>query len=141
MTKQKEYYSMISTPIHISESEIAFAYPQYNANWLTENLSDLNAVLFDLGLDTSKHYQLQEVTQHRNRLGKVVVCGRYLGTERDDTDWMQSGFASQAAKDKAKNSRMLDDLYREKALTIDAQAALERKDMFASKTEDESEDW
>ena len=54
---------------------------------------------------------------------------------------MQSGFASQAAKDKAKNSRMLDDLYREKALTIDAQAALERKDMFASKTEDESEDW
>ena len=56
MTKQKEYYSMISTPIHISESEIAFAYPQYNANWLTENLSDLNSVLFDLGLDTSKHY-------------------------------------------------------------------------------------
>lgn len=140
MTKQKkEYYSVIQASIHISQSEIAAIYPDYNYTWDTEQIDKLRGVLFDLGLDTSQYFELQEVSQHRNRLGKIVTCQRYYGSERLDLDWLKSGFASQSAKDKAKNSRLLDDLYREKSLTIDAQLALESRDRY-NKIEDEEGD-
>lgn len=132
---------MIATPIHISESEIVAVYPEYQASWLEDNIDDLKSVLFDLGMDTNQHFEVQPVTQHRNRLGKVVTCARYVGEERLDIDWLKSGMASREAKDKAKNSQMLDDLYRMKGLTIDAQLAMEKRDMYKTLEEEEKIDW
>lgn len=138
MSKKKEYYSCISTPMHISQSEVSYLYPDYEFNWNEERLDDLNSILFDLGMDTKQHWEFQDVSQHRNRMNQVVTCNRYYGVERSDTEWLQSGYASTAAKDKALNSRMLDDCYRSKALTIDTQMALEARDKY-NVVEDESD--
>lgn len=140
MTKQKkEYYSVIMSVLHISESEIAALYPDYSYSWLENDIEKLKGILFDLGADVNQHWEYQEPTQHRNRLNKVVTCGRYFCQERLDDEYIKSGFASQAAKDKAKNSRLLDDLYKQKALTIDTQMALEARDKY-SVIEEEGEE-
>jgi len=129
---------MICTDFIISESEIAMLYPEYNISWLTEEVDDLKTVLWDMGMDTvNENFTLSEVVQHRNRLGKVVTCGRYVGQERSDLEYLQSGYASQAAIDKSRNSPMTDCLYREKGLTTDMQQAMEAKDKYKT-LEDES---
>lgn len=132
---------MISATIHVSETEIAALYPDYQYSWYENDKEKLAGILCELGLDTKQHWEYQEPCQHRNRMNQLVTAGRYYGNERLDEAWLNSGLASEAAKDKAKNSRLLDDLYREKALTIDTQMALERRDLFASTTEDENEEW
>lgn len=140
MTKsKKEFYSMIMAPIHVSETEIAYLYPDYEASWIEAEVDKLQGILFDLGLDTKQHYEIQPAMQHRNRMKQVVTCSRYYGVERSDTDWLSSGYASTAAKDKALNCRLLDDVYRSRALTIDAQLALESKDKY-NVVEDEDEE-
>ena len=142
MTKQKgNYYSMIAATIHVSETEIAALYPDYQYSWYENDKEKLAGILYEFGIDTSQYWEYQEPVQHRNRMNQLVTSGRYYGNERLDEAWLNSGLASEAAKDKAKNSRLLDDLYREKALTIDTQMALERRDLFASTTEDENEEW
>lgn len=142
MTKKKGgFKSMIDNTYLISESEIALAYPEYDSSWLVENIDDLRTILYDLGMDTlNENFTLSEVVQHRNRLGKTVVSGRYVGIERSDNDWLQSGYASQEAIDKSRNSRLTDDLYRMKGLTTDMQDAMEAKDKYKT-LEDEEQDW
>lgn len=139
--KKKEYYSVIQSTIHISESEIAILYPDYQYSWFENNTEKLKGILFDLGADTNQYFEYHEPTQHRNRLGKVVTCGRYFCQERLDNDWIKSGYASEAAKDKVKNSRMLDDLYRAKGLTVDMQEAMERKDKYKEIEDEEGEEY
>lgn len=132
---------MIDLTYCISESEIAMLYPEYEVSWLEDNVDDLRTILWDMGMDTvNENFELSEVVQHRNRLGKVVTCGRYVGQERFDIDYLKSGLASDSAKDKARNSPMTDDLYRSKGLTTDMQAAMEAKDKYKT-LEDEGEDW
>ena len=142
MTKHKGVYtSMIDNTYIVSESEIAMIYPQYNISWYTDQIEDLKTVLWDLGMDTqNENFTLQDVTQHRNRLNQIVTCSRYAGLERSDSAWINSGYASQAAIDKSRNSRMTDDLYREKGLTVDMQQAMEKKDKYQV-VEDEEESW
>jgi len=53
---------------------------------------------------------------HRNRFGAVITCARWVGDERIDKEYVQSNFASQAAKDKSLNNRMLNDLYKQKGM-------------------------
>lgn len=141
MTKHKgDYYSMIAATIHVSETEIAALYPDYKYSWYDDDKEKLVGILYELGLDTKQYWEYQEPCQHRNRMNQLVTAGRYYGSERLDEAWLNSGLASEAAKDKAKNSRLLDDLYRSKAMTIDAQMSLERKDMY-NVVEDEETDW
>lgn len=140
MTK-KGFKSMIDNTFLISETEVAMVYPEYTSDWLVENIDDLKSVLWDLGMDTlNENFTLSEVVQHRNRLNQIVTSGRYVGLERSDSDWLQSGYASEYARDKAKNSHLLDDIYRSKGLTTDMQAAMEKKDSY-KELEDESEEW
>lgn len=140
MTKpKKEFYSMIQASLHISETEIAAIYPDYQYDWFENDIDKLKGILFDLGADTNQPIDYQTATQHRNRMNQVVTSGRYYCSERLDDSWLRSGLASQAAKDKAKNSRLLDDLYRSKAMTIDTQLALESRDRY-QKNEDEMEE-
>lgn len=142
MTKHKGVYtSMIDNTYIVSESEIAMIYPQYNISWYTDQIEDLKTVLWDLGMDTqNENFTLQDVTQHRNRLNQIVTCSRYVGLERSDSAWITSGYASQAAIDKARNSPMTDCLYREKGLTTDMQESMEKKDKYQV-VEDEEESW
>ena len=140
MTK-KGFHSMICTDFIVSESEIAMLYPEYDVSWLVERIDNLKTILWDMGMDTlNENFNLSEVVQHRNRLGQVVTCGRYTGYERGDDSWLKSGYASQAARDKSKNSKLLDDLYRERGLTQDMQDAMEKRDRYKD-LEDEDHGW
>lgn len=141
MTRKGTFKSMIDDTLIVSESEIALVDPEYSADWLVENIDKLKSILWELGMDTAnENFTVSEVVQHRNRLGNVVTCARYVGHERSDNDWLWSGCASEAALDKSRNSRMLDDLYRVKGLTTDMQDAMEVKDKYKA-LEDEAEDW
>ncbi len=65
----------------------------------------------------------------------------WFGSERLCEEWLNSGYASKEAKDKAKGSRLLDELYRSRGLTEDVLAAAEEKDKWNPwKDEDEVDD-
>ena len=129
-------YSMIAAVMHVSESELILAEPNYGFQWAESNKDKLNKLLWDLGLDSNFQFEFQPAVQHRNRLNQIVTCGRYYGTERSDYEWIKSGYASEAAIDKAKGSKFVDDLYRSRGLTVDVQVALEIKDKY-NKVEEE----
>lgn len=134
------FISMIAAMIHVSQSEVQMAYPDYDYSWNSQdspNNAKLLKCLYDLGLEINFQYEFQEPTQHRNRLGQIVTCGRWYGTERVCGEWIKSGYASKEAIDKSKNSRFLDDLYASKGLTIPVQIAMEIKDRYNNKQEEE----
>lgn len=125
--KQKRSSAIVAMVI-VSESELAKVIPDYNYKLEQEQEDKFEAILAGLGMDVSKPYLRQDGLQHRNRFNEVVVCSRWLGYERQDQDWIKSGYASKEAIDKATGSKILDDLYRSKYLTEDAQAVLEARD-------------
>lgn len=134
-SKDSGYVSKICSMVHVSESEIDAVFCDYSSEW--EDLK-LEKALYQLGLNTNLNYEFQSASQHRNRMNKVVTCARWYGVEREDDEWIKSGCASQAVKDKLKNSRMLDDIYRSKGLTVDCVEAAEWKDKY-SKGEEQYE--
>lgn len=120
----------------ISESEITKVIPNYSSDFENKETS-FKLFLYSLGMDVSKPYKRQDGLQHRNRFNEIVVCSRWVGEERIDSEWINSGYASKEALDKASGSRILEDLYRSKYLTEDAQALLEARDKYTTITEDE----
>lgn len=127
------FVSKIAARLHSIRSEVAAPGVQHTMH--RGRYSRVREYLWTLGLDTNQNYYLQEAVQHRNRMGKLVVCGRYYGEERLDQAWLDSGYASKAAKDKAKNCRMLDEIYRQKGLQK-IQEALGAKDFYRDKQDD-----
>lgn len=119
----------------ISESEIAKVIPDYSFHMETEE--SFKELLHSLGMDIQKPYSRQDALQHRNRLNEIVICSRWVGEERTDEDWVNSGYASREAIDKASGSKILESLYREKGLTEDAQEAMRQRDRYASKSKEE----
>lgn len=112
----------------VSESELAAVIPNYSREY--EDLPEFNKILFGLGMDTTKRIETQDALMHRNRLNQVVICRRYVGQERLDPEWITSGYASVEAKDKVSGSRLMEDIYRAKGLTQDAQDRLEARDVY-----------
>lgn len=98
--------------LEISLSEVNKVLPDLTIKQcLDENFkNDLNQLLYNLGMDTNQPID-KEVILHRNRFNEVVNTLRFSGYERTDLQWLNSGYASQVTKDKAKNSKMLTDLY------------------------------
>jgi hypothetical protein len=119
----------------ISESEIIKVMPNYSCEFETDE--KFNAMLNSLGMDTDRPFFRQDGLQHRNRLNEVVVCSRWVGEERLDEQWLLSGYASKEAIDKASGSKILEDLYRSRNLTEDAQASLEARDRYNEYNEKE----
>ena len=115
----------------ISESEIKIGYPDYCSSWQEEKPTFFNKLLWNLGLDSSLQYHRQDGLWHRNRLNEIVLCSRFIGEERQDKEWIESGYASQEAKDKASKNKILEDMYRTRNLTKDMQAALESRDYYS----------
>jgi hypothetical protein len=120
----------------VSESEIAKLIPNYQFDMEETNSSEFKELLFSLGIDVSKQIERQDGLQHRNRLNEIVTCSRYVGHERQDVEWINSGHASQEALDKYSGSRMVEDLYRARNLTEDRQQSLENRDKYSTPTED-----
>lgn len=125
--------SMIVATVIVSKSELLAYNPRFFDGITPEKFKQ---VLFELGIDTNRGIVEQKNLIHRNRLNQVVQCTRWLGEERQDEDWIKSGYASREALDKHSCNRILDDLYRSKGLTEDTQAIMEDRDKHA--TVDES---
>jgi len=132
--KQKRN-SMICCPLHVSESEIILGYPEYTASLETDNPKVFQGILFSLGLNVEQEYTRLDCVMHRNRLNQQVTCARWYGSERSDEQWIKSGYASKAAKDRDLNNNLLDESYRSRYETMDAQYMLEQRDRYA-KVED-----
>lgn len=114
----------------VSESELVQAIPDYTCNFEVEKPTSLKLILWGLGMDISMPYERQDGLMHRNKLNQVVTCSRWVGNERVDADWINSGYASREAIDKASGSKMVEDAYRMRQMTEDQQAALERRDQY-----------
>ena len=132
---QQKRNSMICCPMHVSESEIKMGYPLYEANWEDTTPEVFKNLLFSLGLNIEQEYTRQDAIQHRNRMNQQVTCSRWYGSERCDEAWIKSGYASKAAIDRNLNNNLLDDSYRSRYETMDAQYMLEQRDRYA-KVED-----
>jgi len=96
----------------VSISEIAKVRPTITYDWIDNNPEQFKQMLHELGMETRQNIEKQENIQHRNRFEEIVTCDRYVGNERTDKEWLNSGYATQAAKDKATGSKLLTDLYR-----------------------------
>lgn len=130
-TQQRSYkQSPIAAVLHVSESEIILAYPNYRDGWDVDFPKKFNSVLHYMGLDSSQDFIKQEDITHRNRMSKIVKCHRWYGNERSDDEWLSSGCASRSALDKAKNNPIVDDSYRQRNETTDAQYTLEQRDRY-----------
>lgn len=110
--------------------------PNYTAEFENSTLK-FNNFLYSLGMDTQRPMIRQDALQHRNRFNEVVVCSRWVGEERLDEAWLHSGYASREAIDKASGSKILEDLYRSRNLTQDAQDSLEARDRYNVVKEEE----
>jgi hypothetical protein len=120
----------------VSESEIVKVMPNYSSDFENDTIA-FNKFLYSLGMDIDKPVLRQDGLQHRNRLNEVVVCSRWVGEERLDEAWLYSGYASREAIDKASGSKILEDLYRSRYLTQDAQDSLEARDRYNVVKEEE----
>jgi len=106
----------ITALVYISLSEIQKIRPEVNPQWAKNHKKEFQIILHELGMNTDVPYDHQEKVQHRNRFNEIVTCDRYVGNERTDKEWVESGYASVAAIDKSKNNRLLIDLYRQKGM-------------------------
>jgi hypothetical protein len=121
--------SMIVACCIVSESEIAMIMPEYTSSYETEHPEGFKDVLFKFGMDVTQEYKRQDALQHRNKVNQVVTCSRWVGSERIDLDWINSGYASKEAIDKYSGSKILEDLYRERGETQDTQDYLNERDI------------
>lgn len=100
----------------VSLSEIQKVRPEIDTAWIESNPTEFEKILFGLGIDTSVPFSYQNDLPHRNFFGELVRCSRWVGNERCDKEWLNSGHASVEAKDKVRGSRLMIDLYRLKGL-------------------------
>ncbi|MFM7856851.1 MAG: hypothetical protein ACKO96_34230 [Flammeovirgaceae bacterium] len=118
----------------VSLSELYKADPKFTEKYAMENEAELKQVLYDSGIDLNQPYEHQ-FNQHRNNFNEVYHGSRFVGLERIDADWLQSGLASREAKDKAKGNKLLIDLYRSKGLTTDRLGGVFEPEDFETTTE------
>ena len=93
-------------PIFISEHDLA----DEDIQVCIEALG-LEEVLYQIGFDkehwfgeTNNFYEIMEC-KHKTRSGKVVTGKRYSAYERLDSNWLNSGLASEEAKMMARRDR------------------------------------
>lgn len=94
----------------VSESELAKVIPDWSMEFVNKRFDAFKQILWDLGLDVYKPWEQQEGLVHRNRLNEVVWCNRWVGVERLDKEWIESGYCSREAKNESSGSQMVKDL-------------------------------
>lgn len=123
--------SMIVACCIVSESELQLAVPDYSYEYENTHPEAFKSIMFDFGMDTSQEFKRQDGLTHRNKLNQVVTCSRWVGNERIDSAWVESGYASKEAMDKHSGSKILEDLYRKRGETQDIQDYLNERDAYA----------
>ena len=127
----KKQSSIIASCI-VSESELQLESPLFKASDTQDNKGDtfdwFLDVLYSLGMNTKQSIKVDMNVTHRNKLNKVVACARWYGDERIDTQWIESGYASRAAKDKAGGSFLVEESYRQRGETKEIQESYDAKD-------------
>lgn len=101
----------IAAVSQISLSEIQKVRPEVTLEWIENNKKEFDGILTSLGMDVNYLVDWQDTT-HRNRFGEVVTCMRFVGEERRDYQWLNSGHASEAAIDRGLDNKLLNDLKR-----------------------------
>jgi hypothetical protein len=102
----------------VSAMDIAQVKPDFTYKWSEDNKEEFNNLLWQFGMDTIGFIEKQESVTHRTRLNRTVTCDRWVGNERFDKEWVESGYASRESRDKASGSSLLNDLYRAKGLSV-----------------------
>lgn len=120
----------IVAQVIISESELAKVIENYSCEYVKNNPAAFKLTLYNLGMNVTEKIEQQDNLKHRNRFNEVVLCSRWVGEERLDKAWIQSGYASREAIDKYSGSKILEDLYRGKNATEDAQIYLADRDKY-----------
>lgn len=132
--------SGIVASITVSMSELLRVQPYFTLkstrNSKGEYSSEFLELLYGLGADVQESIREDLSSTHRNRFNNVVTCPKWLCEERLDSLWINSGYASRAAMDKASGSLMVEAVYRMRGETKDMQAMLNQRDK--SSTIDES---
>jgi hypothetical protein len=101
----------------VSAMDVHEVKKDFNYDWAEKNPKEFNELLWQFGGETTGFIEIQKDVTHRTRLNRLVTCDRYVMNERFDKEWVESGYASQEAKDKASGSSLLNDLYRAKGLS------------------------
>jgi hypothetical protein len=107
--------STIVALTYISLSELQTMDSKYTEEWVLSNKEELTKTLYELGLNTKLPWST-EINTHRNRFGNIITCSRFVGNERMDKEWLSSEYVSREAIDKARNNRLVNDLYRSRGL-------------------------
>jgi hypothetical protein len=100
----------------VSAMDIVEVMPHFTYKWAEENKGDFYEILWQFGMNTNQGVETQACVTHRTRLNRLVTCDRWVGNERTDKEWIDSGFASRESKDKASGSKLLTDIYRQKGM-------------------------
>jgi len=108
----------IAALCYVSMSELAKAMPDITYEWIEQNNHKFLDLLEGLGMNTKQPIERQFTLQHKNRLGEVVICDRFVGLERTDKAWVESGYASREAIDKSKSNGILIDLYAQRGMVL-----------------------
>lgn len=103
---------------YIGMSELALVKPDITYEWIENNNHLFLDMLEQLGMNTREPIERQETIQHKNKLNEVVICDRFVGLERTDKAWVESGYASVEAIDKSKSNGILVDLYAMKGMVL-----------------------
>lgn len=96
----------------ISLSELTTVMPWLNKEWIDENPNVFKQILYDCGLDSFNYIVDEQMNTHRNRFNNIITTWRWVCMSRTDKEWCQSGYASQASKDRALGNKLLIDSYR-----------------------------
>lgn len=96
----------------ISLSELTTVMPWLTKEWIDENPDVFKQILYDCGLDSFNYIVDEQMNTHRNRFNNIITTWRWVCMSRTDKEWCQSGYASQASKDRALGNKLLIDSYR-----------------------------
>ena len=96
----------------VSASEIAKVMPSFTYDMVEKDRDTFLDILYQFGMDIKQPIEIQKDLMHRNRMNNIVQCDRYVGYERTDKIWIESGYASREAKDKSTGNKLIKDIYR-----------------------------
>lgn len=126
--------NLIAALLYVSESElkkVPVLWNRYKLARSTNSIESIKQILFNLGADTSREI-LEQKIMHKNRFNEIVTCIRYVTHERTDSEWVNSGYASQALLDKVQGNKLLENLYRMRLETEDAMTSHDDKEAQAA---------
>lgn len=96
----------------VSESELQKVIKDWDYFYPEKNPISFKKILHGLGGNVDKSIEIQDNPPylHRNRLGEVAYCRRWVLAERLDAEWIESKYSSREARNAASNSRLVQDL-------------------------------